>query len=39
VIEATGGYEMLVVAALHAGGLPVVLANPRWVRAFAKGIG
>jgi transposase len=39
VIEATGGYETLVVAALHAGGLPVVLANPRWIRAFAKGIG
>ena len=39
VVEATGGYETLVVAALHAGGLPVVLVNPRWARAFAKAIG
>jgi transposase len=39
VVEATGGYETLVVAALHAGGLPVVLVNPRWTRAFAKAIG
>jgi transposase len=39
VVEATGGYETLVVAALHAGGLPVALINPRWVRAFAKSIG
>ena len=35
-VKVTGGYETLVVAALHAGGLPVVLVNPRWVRAFAK---
>jgi len=35
----TGGYETLLVAALHAGGLPVVLVNPRWAHAFAKAIG
>jgi hypothetical protein len=39
VVEATGGYETLLVAALPAGGLPVVLVNPRWTRAFAKAIG
>ena len=39
VVEATGGYETLLVAALHAGGLPVVLVNPRWGRAFAKALG
>ena len=38
-MEATGGYETLLVAALHTGGLPVVLINPRWARAFAKAIG
>lgn len=39
VVEATGGYETVVVAALHAGGLPVVVVNPRWIRSFAKGLG
>jgi transposase len=39
VVEATGGYETLVLAALHAAGLPVALLNPRWVRSFAKAIG
>jgi transposase len=39
VLEATGGYERLVVAALAAAGLPVVIANPRQVRAFARAIG
>ncbi|MBV8452368.1 MAG: IS110 family transposase [Deltaproteobacteria bacterium] len=39
VVEATGGYETLMVAALCAAGLPVVVVNPRWVRDFAKGIG
>ena len=39
VVEATGGYETLVLAALHAAGLPVALVNPRWVRSFAKAIG
>jgi transposase len=39
VLEATGGLEHAVVAALAAGGLPVVVANPRQVRDFARAIG
>lgn len=39
VIEATGGYEMLCVAALAAARLPVVVVNPRQVRDFAKSTG
>lgn len=39
VLEATGGYEMAAVAALAAVGLPVVVANPRQVRDFAKATG
>lgn len=39
VLEATGGYELLVVAALVSAGLPVVVANPRQVRDFAKATG
>ena len=39
VLEATGGYELLGVAALVAAGLPVVVANPRQVRDFARGTG
>ena len=39
VLEATGGYELLCVAALGAAGLPVVVANPRQVRDFAKATG
>ena len=39
VLEATGGYEAAVVAALAAAGLPVVVANPRQVRDFAKATG
>jgi len=39
VLEATGGYETAAVAALAAAGLPVVVANPRQVRAFAKAMG
>jgi transposase len=39
VVEATGGLEKPVVAALHAAGLPVMVINPRQVRAFAKAIG
>lgn len=39
VVEATGGLEKPLVAALHAAGLPVVVINPRQVRAFAKAIG
>lgn len=39
VLEATGGFERLVAAELFAAGLPVVIANPRHVRNFAKAIG
>lgn len=39
VLEATGGYEAAVAAALAAAGLPVVVANPRQVRDFAKATG
>ena len=36
VLEATGGYETLLAAALAAEGLPVVVVNPRWARDFAQ---
>ena len=39
VLEATGGYEVMAAAALYAGGLPVVVINPRWARDFARSIG
>ena len=39
VLEATGGYEVLVATALAAAGLPVVVVNPRQVRDFAKALG
>jgi transposase len=39
VLEATGGYERLAVATLTLAGLPVVVVNPRQVRAFGKAIG
>jgi transposase len=39
VMEATGGYEMAVAAALYTAGLPVVVVNPRQVREFAKSTG
>lgn len=39
VLEATGGYERAVVAALAAAGLPLVVANPRHVREFARATG
>ena len=39
VLEATGGYEIPAVSALAAVGLPVVVVNPRQVRAFAKAVG
>jgi len=39
VVEATGGYERLVVAALLDASLPVAVANPRHVRHLAKGLG
>ena len=39
VIEATGGYELAVVGALAAAGLPVIVVNPRAVRDFARATG
>ena len=39
VVEATGGYQALLAAALYAAGLPVVVVNPRWARDFARSIG
>jgi transposase len=39
VVEATGGYEMALVAALTAAQLPVVVVNPRHVRDFARAVG
>ena len=39
VLEATGGYELLSVAALIAVGLPAIVVNPRQVRDFAKATG
>jgi transposase len=38
-VEATGGFETVVVAALAAAGLPVVVVNPAQVRAFATALG
>ena len=38
VVEATGGYETAVVAALAVAGLPVAVVNPRQVRDFAKAL-
>jgi transposase len=39
VLEATGGYQNPVVAALGAAGLPVAVVNPRQARRFAEGHG
>ena len=39
VVEATGGLERPIVAALLDADLPVSLVNPRQVRHFAKGVG
>lgn len=38
-VEATGGFETVVVAALAAAGVPVVVVDPARVRAFASAIG
>jgi len=38
-LEATGGYERGVVAALASAGLPVVVVNPRRAREFARAAG
>jgi len=39
VVEATGGYEQLVVRLLVEASLPIIVVNPRQVRAFAKATG
>jgi transposase len=39
VLEATGGYEVPVAAALGSAGLPVAVANPRQIRDFARATG
>jgi transposase len=39
VLEATGGLEMALVAAVAAAELPVVVVNPRQARDFAKALG
>jgi transposase len=38
-VEATGGYERIVLDALLDASLPVALVNPRHVRCFARGLG
>jgi transposase len=39
VLEATGGYEAPIAAALAAAGLPLAVVNPRQVRDFAQATG
>ncbi len=39
VLESTGGYQRVLVAALAAAALPVVVVNPRQVRDFARAMG
>ncbi len=39
VVEATGGYEGLLVDVLHEHQIPVAVINPRRIRDFAKGVG
>jgi transposase len=39
VLEASGGYEVLLVAAMAGRQLPVVVVNPRQVRDFARAVG
>jgi transposase len=39
VLESTGGFQRVLVAALAAAGLPVVVVNPRQVRDFARALG
>jgi transposase len=38
-VEATGGFESVVVASLSSAGLPVAIVNPAQVRNFAKALG
>ena len=39
ILEATGGLELTLAAALAAASLPVAVINPRQVRDFAKSTG
>lgn len=39
VLEATGGYEVPITAALGIEGIPVAVVNPRQVRDFARSLG
>jgi transposase len=39
VLEATGGLEVRLAAALAAAGLPVAVVNPRQIRSFARATG
>ena len=39
VLEATGGFELTVAAALAAGGTPLAVVNPRQIRDFARATG
>jgi transposase len=39
VVEATGGYETVVAAALASAGLPLAVVNPRQIRDFARATG
>ena len=39
VLEATGGYESMVVASLQSKGFPLAVVNPRQIRDFAKSVG
>lgn len=39
VLEATGGFEVTVAAALSAAGLPLAVVNPRQIRDFARATG
>ena len=39
VLEATGGFETMVAAALAGAGLPLAVVNPRQIRSFAKALG
>ena len=39
VVEATGGYELALVAACAVAQVPVAVVNPRQVRAFAQALG
>jgi transposase len=39
VVEATGGFEITVAAAIAGAGLPLAVVNPRQIRDFARAVG